>query len=458
MRATVAEPAPRGDVRAFARTLVALVTLVTLVACPGRAHADDGLCRAAPAIEPIESTDAMLTAAEALTTPLDRPRARALYLAVLARDPKDEEAAVGLARVDAWDGCLALAERGYREVLARSRSNVDARAGLADVLLWTRRWQEAEVVLDEGLAIAPLSPDLLSRRARVAHWSGDVTAARRYLTEAERVSPIDPEVREARDRVFAGQARLGQRIQIFPEGYDDVSTTDLSVLQRWRRLRFEAGATVVSRHGASRETRSGPLKTTILDGRPSLGAFYHYRGGGWFGGTVAVGAPALALPRTAFGAQTFVPLSRTLSLQGMAAYWRYEDDRDVVILSPAIGVALSESVDITARYWLTSVIVRRADADDTVDHVHSVGLRLGWRPDARLALGLDYTYGVQLERTPSASELLELRSHIFTVLARRLFDRSFGADLALTLERRTSLGTGPDVIGWAAEGGVFVRW
>ena len=41
---------------------------------------------------------------------------------------------------------------------------------------------------------------------------------------------------------------------------------------------------MVSRHGASRDTRSGPLKTTLLDGRPSLGAFYHYRGGAWDSG------------------------------------------------------------------------------------------------------------------------------------------------------------------------------
>lgn len=434
------------------------VVLAALFAFPGRASADDHLCRAEPAITPEASTDAMLTAAEALVTPLDRPRARALYLAVLARDPEDEEAAVGLARVDASDGCFGLAERGYRDVIARSPGNVDARAGLADVLLWTRRWDEARAVLDAGLALAPLSPDLLSRRARVAYWSGDVTAAIRYLGEAERVSPLDPEVHESRDRVFLGQARLGQRAQVYPSGYDDVFTTDVSAMQRWRRLRFETGATVVSRYGASRETRSGPIKTRIIDGRPRLGAYYHYGGGGWFGGSVAVSAPALALPRYAFDAKALVPLGRILSLQGAAGYWRYEDARDVTILSPALGVAVSDSVDLTLRYWLTSVIVRREGAADSVDHVHSVGGRVAWRPDSRLALGLDYTYGVQLERNPSATELLELRSHIVTVLGRRLITRSVGVDLALSLERRTSLGTGPDVLGWAAEGGVFVRW
>ncbi|MEA2749240.1 MAG: hypothetical protein QOI41_3383, partial [Myxococcales bacterium] len=94
----------------------------------------------------------------------------------------------------------------------------------------------------------------------------------------------------------------------------------------------------------------------------------------------------------------------------------------------------------------------------SVDYVHSAGVRVGWRPDARLSLGLDYTYGVQLDRNPSAADLLQLRSHIVTALARKLLDRSFGVDLALSFERRSSLATAPTVLGEVIEGGVFARW
>jgi YaiO family outer membrane protein len=420
------------------------------------AFAGESSCRAAPAVAPGGDADAMLTAAQALVTPLDRPRARALYLAILARDPEDDEATVGLARVDGWDGCYALAERGYRAVLARSPGNVEACAGLADILAWTSRWKEAQGILDAGLARSPLAPELLSRRARIASARGDMSAASGYLAEAERVAPLDPEVREARDRHFVGQARLGQRLQIFPTGYDDVYTTDVSAMQRWRRLRFELGATVISRHGAPRETRSGPIKTTIIDGRPSAGAFYHYAGGGWIGGTMAMSAPALALPRIALGISGFAPLDRIFSLYFSTAYWRYADDRDVVILSPALGVAITDAVDFTARYWLTAVVVRSDEA--SVDYVHSIGARVAWRLEPRTTVGVDYTYGVQLERNPSATELLELRSHIVSLFARRLITRSLGADLALSIERRTSLGTAPDVFGPAAEAGIFTRW
>ncbi|CAN5881090.1 hypothetical protein BH11MYX4_BH11MYX4_24370 [soil metagenome] len=226
-------------------------------------------------------------------------------------------------------------------------------------------------------------------------------------------------------------------------------------MQRWRRLHFELGASVVSRRGATRDTRSGPARTTLLDGRPSMGAFYHYSTGGWVGATAAVSAPALALPRLALGLSGFSPVSRVLSIYLSTAYWRYADDRDVVIVSPALCVAITDTVDVVAHYWLTTVIVRVAST--TADYVHSGGARLGWRTTARLTLGLDYTYGVQLERNPSASELLELRSHIVTVLGRFLITPSYGVDLALAGERRTSR-SGPDVFGPAVEAGVFTRW
>ncbi|MBX3210926.1 MAG: YaiO family outer membrane beta-barrel protein [Labilithrix sp.] len=429
-----------------------------LVALTSQAAGQTGLCAAVAPADTDASVDAMLTAADALTSPLDRPRARGLYLAVLARDPDDEEAAVGLARADAQDGCLALAERGYRDVLARSPGNVDARAGLADVLVWDGRWGAAEVVLDEGITYAPLSPDLLSRRARVARLRGEPAVARRFLAEAARVAPLDPEVREAEGRVFLGQARLGQRVQLFPRAYDDLYTTDMTAAIRWRRLRFELAGQVVSRHGAARPSRSGEVRSTVIDGRPSFGAYHHFENGGWAGGSVGVSAPALALPRWSFALSGFTPLGRVLSAHLTTALWQYRDDRDVVFVTPALTAAVTDTVDVTARYWLTSVIARGADGSTEVEHVHSAGARVGWRATERLTLGLDYTYGVQLERNPTATELLDLRSHIVSALAFVLLTPSLGVDGALSVERRSSVAGGPAVLGPAAEAGVFARW
>ena len=437
--------------------LTVLGQLVSLLAPREARAAGDKLCRAAPAIETTASTDALLTAADALSSPLDRARGRALYLAVLAREPEDEEAAVGLARLDAADGCYALAAKGYRDVLARSPGNVDARAGLADVLVWTGKWKEADEVLRDGLVYAPLSPDLLSRRARVAHFRGDPAAARRYLNEAARVSPLDPEVRVARERVFLGQLRLGQRVQIFPSSHDDLYTTDTSGMLRWQRLRFEVGASVVTRYGATRSTRSGPTRTTLIDGRPMFGTFYHFDSGAWAGGSVGISVPALALPRYALSLSGFTPLGRIFSAQLTTSFWTYSDRRDVIVVSPALGAAITDSIDAVVRYWFTAVSGPGGTGATTFYDVHSAGARVAWRPHPRLSLGVDYTYGVQLERNPTANELIDIRSHIFSALAMFLIDPSFGVDVAASLEYRVSQ-TAPDVLGPAIEAGVFARW
>src|SRR5262249_54874528 len=159
----------------------------------------------------------------------------------------------------------------------------------------------------------------------------------------------------------------------------------------------------------------------------------------WAGGSASGSAPAFALPRYALGLAGFMPLGRVFSAHLTTAYWAYRDDRAVVIASPALGIALTESIDATLRYWLTVVTARSATAGNPADAVHSAGVRLGFRPTSRLSLGLDYTYGVQLERNPTATELLDVRSHIVSALALFLFDRSFGIDGALSIERRSSL-------------------
>lgn len=451
-----------GEVRAFAFASTLFFTTTTaLTLWPTVASARDPICAAGVAVDLASPVAAPATvtlgeavaAGDALEAEADRPRARALYLAVLARDPLDDDAEVGLARVDAADGCVALAELSYRAVLARTPGHVAARVGLADLLLHERRWDEAERTLTEGLAVEPFAPELLARRARVAYFRGDAPAAVFWSTEAEAAAPLDAEIRDLRDRAFVGQARLGQRVQWFPSSYDDLVTTDASAVQRWRRLRFEGAMTFAARSGATRATRSGENRTPIIDGRPSFGAYLHFGAGAWAGASIATAAPATALPVWAYSVSGFTPVwSTPLSIQLTGAFWRYRDDRDVAILSPALGIAVTERLDVTLKYWLTTVF-----HDGTSESAHSAGVRIGWRPIARTTFGLDYTYGVQLERNPTALELTSLRSHIVSLLAMRQITRSFGVDAALGLERRAGPNAA-DVWGPSAEVGVFARW
>ena len=261
-----------------------------------------------------------------------------------------------------------------------------------------RRFHEAAHVAALGRAAEPLSPELLARSAKLASSEGDATHAQSFATEAERVAPLDPETRDLRDRSVVGQARLGQRFELFPAGYDNVYTTDISVMQRLHRWRFELGASVLSRHGATRETRSGPQANAILDGRQSAGVYWHFDGGAFIGGSFAGSFPAGSLPRYASSVTGALPAWKRWSLQLTTSYWRYADDRNVLIFAPALGFALTDDVDLTARYWYTA-----AATEGSYDAVHSVGMRASWRPSARTTWGVDYTYGVQLDRNPPPS-------------------------------------------------------
>ncbi len=413
-------------------------------------------CSAAADVSPVVEVDAALTEADAVTTPADRPRARALYLAVLVRDPFDEEAAVGLARMDAADGCYALAKRGVRDVLARSPKNVEARVVLADVLVLENRFADARREVEAGLLHAPLSVDLLARRARLAAWGGDAATAKRDLDEAARIAPLDPDVLAARDRLVVGLARFGQRVQLFPSGYDDLVTTEASAMQRFGTWRFEVAATVMGRYGAVRETRSGPQKTTIVDGRPSIGLWKHFENGSYLGGSFGVSAPGVTLPLLSLNVGSFVPVGRFVGVHFSTSYWRYAEDRDVSILSPAVVVSPADRIELTARYWMTGVRVRERGIGAVV--VSSAGGRVTYRIDSRTSAAVDYTYGLQLERNPLATELSSVRSHIVTLMGQRLVQRRLGVDLAVSLERRENIRTGTSALGPAVELGISTRW
>lgn len=381
----------------------------------------------------------------------DRGRARALYLALLTRKANDDEAIVGLARVDAWDGCWDLAERGYRDVLSRHPGDAEARAGLVDLLLWQRRWDAAAVEIDDGLARTPSSAELLARRARLAHWQGDEAGALRDASAAERLAPLDPTLRAQRDELFLGEARLGIRTQFLPRDYDDVYTLDAEGMQRYRHLRFTLGHRVVARTGAFGGT-------TPVDGRRAAGAYYHFRNGGWAGLELAHAAPAVALPRFAGTLSALSPLGKRLSVFLSAAVWEYAADKTVFLGAPSIGVTVTDTLELGARYWVSSVVANVPGQASVSGTSHSAGIRAVFRPETALVVGGEYTYGVQLDQNPTFSQLLELRSHVFTVFARKMFTREIGVAPVVAVERRQNQASGAVLVVPMVETSLLVRW
>src|SRR5688572_26950708 len=104
-----------------------MVAIASLIAS-GTARA--ATCPAAAVEAETNSRDAVMAEARAHAQQKKFAEARALYLWILARNAEDDEARVGLARIDGWEGCVDLATAGYRAVLVRHPHDAEVRAGL----------------------------------------------------------------------------------------------------------------------------------------------------------------------------------------------------------------------------------------------------------------------------------------------------------------------------------------
>lgn len=416
---------------------------------PGPARA--AVCAAAKNVPTTGTRDALLARARSHIADNERPEARAIYLALLARDPSDDEVRGRLARLDAWDGCYDLAEKGYRQVLSHYPEDAEVRAGLVDVLLWTRRWDEAEAELEEGVKRSPGSPDLVLRRAKLAHWRGDEERAAAEAARARRLAPLDLDAQALCDEVFLGEARLAGRAQLFPSGWDDIYTTEAEISQRWRKLRFFFGHQSVARTGAF-------ANTTTIDVRRTVGVYYHAPFGGWVGAAVGVATPGAALPLVAVTLSALSPIGSLFTLLTNAAVWQYTNDKTVYTIAPSLGWAATPTLEIGARWWVSNVVARAPGQTSVSETVHSIGLRAVYRPEPSWQAGAEYTYGVQLDQNPTFTQLLELRSHVVTVYARRMFFRELGVQPVFALERRESLASGVVIVVPLVELALLTRW
>ncbi|MBX3190422.1 MAG: tetratricopeptide repeat protein [Labilithrix sp.] len=437
--------------RTVFRLAVAAGAFVWALAMGARLAEGREVCAASKTAEVTGTRRELLRAAKGDAIVGERARARAIYLALLTRDPEDAEAEAGLARVDAWDGCWLLAERGYRRVLERYPNDEDARAGLVDLLLWQSRFAEAELELREGLARTPASAELLVRRARLAHWRGDEAAAIRDAEAAARLSPLDPTMSAQRDQLFLGEARLGMRLQFLPAQYDDIVTNDAEVMQRFGRARVHLLHQLVTRTGAFGAT-------TVVDARRAVGAYYHYAPGGWAGLELAFTTPAIALPRWAATLAMLVPVNARVGLYVATGAWSYSADKAVYLVAPAVSLALTDTLEIGLRSWVSTVVTSVPGQNTATETVVSGGLRGLWKPEPATVVGAEYTYGVQLDQNPTVAQLVQLRSHVLTVFGRHMFTPTVGVQPVLAVERRENRTSGDVMFVPAVEGSVLVRW
>src|SRR5437660_1570599 len=121
----------------------------------------------------------------------------------IARAPHDMDVRAWRARVLAWSGHLAEAEREYREIIASAPNDPDTWMGLAGVYFGVGQTEEALRALDRAVELDPRRADLRVARARVFRATGNRREAKR---ECQRALDLDAGCAEGRAALSAMQA------------------------------------------------------------------------------------------------------------------------------------------------------------------------------------------------------------------------------------------------------------
>ena len=136
----------------------------------------------------------------------------------VSRAPQDMDVRAWRARVFAWSGHLAEAEKEYLEILKVSRNDPDNWMGLANVYLREGRTVEALRALDVAVQLDPTRTDVHAARARVLRAEGERNEAR---LEFQNALNLDPTSEEARTGIASlrpepkHELRFGQDNDVF---------------------------------------------------------------------------------------------------------------------------------------------------------------------------------------------------------------------------------------------------
>ncbi len=97
----------------------------------------------------------------------DYEAAMVIYEQLLKNDPKDIEAANGLATVTAWSGDHEKATQLFKDILKQHPANRDALLGLGRVFFWQQKLRQSLDTFDKLLAIYPDDGEAIKARGKV---------------------------------------------------------------------------------------------------------------------------------------------------------------------------------------------------------------------------------------------------------------------------------------------------
>ena len=189
----------------------------------------------------------------------------------IARSPQDMDVRAWRARVLAWAGRLADAEKEYLEILRVSRNDPDNWMGLASVYLREERIEEARQAIDSAVELDPKRADLHAARARVLRAAGEQKEAQ---LEFQKALNLDPRSSEARAGLISvrgepkHELRFGQDNDLF--NFADANHDEwASLVSRWTpRWTTSVAGDFYQRGGAA----AGKFVGSVTRRQPKWGA------------------------------------------------------------------------------------------------------------------------------------------------------------------------------------------
>jgi tetratricopeptide (TPR) repeat protein len=180
-------------------------------------------------------------------------------------DFTDAQTLLGLARIRMSD--FAAAQEAYEAVLAREPKNPAALLGLGMIAFWKRETAAADDYLDRALRYDPSQRDALVFKADLRYAAGDVAGAVMLLRDAKRLRrPALPEISDAdiADRLMRYEAAL-QPLRRARAGLPDMPGWVLCVLGVTLALAFLASSGILGAWSGVSHYDNGKARLVAFD-------------------------------------------------------------------------------------------------------------------------------------------------------------------------------------------------
>ena len=190
---------------------------------------------------------------------------------VIARAPQDVDVHEWRARILAWSGHLAEAEKEYLEILKVSRKDPDNWMGLATVYSREGKIEEARQAIDSAVELDSKRADLHEARARVFRAAGERNEAQLEFQKALNLDPTSSEARAGLISVRGEpkhELRFGQDNDLF--NFADANHDEwASLVSRWTpRWTTSVAGDFYQRGGAA----AGKFVGSVTRRQPKWGA------------------------------------------------------------------------------------------------------------------------------------------------------------------------------------------